>query len=50
MANKSNGGYNLFAGKVYFVADLEIHDEELDDADKSAYTYGDGIDITAIDE
>lgn len=46
---RSNGGYYFYFGKVYFVSDLIIYDEDSeDDTDKSIYTHGDGIDITPI--
>ena len=48
--NRSNGGYYFYAGKVYFVADLIVCDEDAeDDADKSIYTAGDGYAITEIE-
>lgn len=48
--HRSNGGYNFFAGKVYFVADLIVYDKDSeDDTDKQIYACGDGIEITAID-
>lgn len=48
---RSNGGYYLYTGKVYFVAELIVYDEVAeDDTDKSIYTAGDGVAITEIED